>query len=149
MARLNDLIEEDVQDGRFITFFWGICNKEATKFTYVNAGHNPPLHLDSEGKLTHLETGGLLLGIMGGVTYERGEIALKSGDVIAMFTDGVTEAMNPEDEEYDDPRLEELLVRVRDRSAQGILDAVLEDLEAFTRGAPQSDDVTMIVMKVR
>ena len=105
--------------------------------------------MNAEGEMALLETGGLLLGVLGGMPYERGEIELKSGDVIALFTDGVTEAMNPEEEEYDDPRLEALLVKVRDKSAQEILDAVLEDVEAFTRGAPQSDDITMIVMKVR
>lgn len=148
-TRINDVIHANTGFDKFITFFWGICDADGTTFKYVNAGHNPPLHVTSEGTLTHLETGGLLLGIMGGVQYERGERGLKSGDVIAMFTDGVTEAMNPEMEEYDDPRLEELLVNVRDKSAQGILDAVLADVEAFTRGAPQSDDITMIVMKVK
>jgi sigma-B regulation protein RsbU (phosphoserine phosphatase) len=148
-ARINEVIHDNTGYDKFITFFWGICNEDGTSLMYVNAGHNPPLHVTAEGELTHLETGGLLLGIMGGVTYERGEIALKSGDVVAMFTDGVTEAMNPEMEEYDDPRLEELLVKVRGLSAQGILDEVLSDLETFTRGEPQSDDVTMIVMKVK
>ena len=148
-ARINDVIHGNTGFDKFITFFWGICDAAGSTFRYVNAGHNPPLHITAEGKMTHLEAGGLLLGIMGGVTYERGEMALKPGDVIAMFTDGVTEAMNPELEEYDDPRLEELLVKVRDKSAQGILDAVLEDVEVFTRGAPQSDDITMIVMKMK
>ena len=148
-ARINDVIHANTGFDKFITFFWGICDADGSTFKYVNAGHNPPLHVTAEGKMTRLEAGGLLLGIMGGVVYERGEISLKSGDVIAMFTDGVTEAMNPEMEEYDDPRLEELLVRVRDKSAQGILDTVIEDVAVFTRGAPQSDDITMIVMKVR
>jgi len=148
-ARINDVIHGNTGSDKFITFFWGICDADGSTFRYVNAGHNPPLHVTAEGKMTHLEAGGLLLGIMGGVVYERGELSLMSGDVIAMFTDGVTEAMNPEMEEYDDPRLEELLVRLRDKSAQGILDAVLGDVEVFTRGAPQSDDVTMIVMKVK
>jgi len=148
-ARINDVIHGNTGFDKFITFFWGICDRNAKIFTYVNAGHNPPVHIAPDGTLTHLEEGGLLLGIMGGVAYERGQIELHSGDVVAMFTDGVTEAMNPEDEEYDDPRLEELLVKVRDKSAQGILDTVIEDVEAFTRGAPQSDDITMIVMKVK
>lgn len=148
-ARINDVIHSNTGFDKFITFFWGICDADGTKFTYVNAGHNPPVHVNVDGELSHLTKGGLLLGIMGGVEYERGEIPIKSGDVVAMFTDGVTEAMNPEGEEYDDPRLEALILKVRDLSAQGILDAVLEDVEEFTRGAPQSDDITMIVMKVK
>lgn len=146
-ARINDVIHGNTGYDKFITFFWGIFDRDGRKFTYVNAGHNPPVHVTADGTMTHLETGGLLLGIMGGVTYERGEVEIKPGDVIAMFTDGVTEAMNPEQEEYDDPRLEELLINVRDRSAKEILAAVLEDVEEFARGEPQSDDITMIVMK--
>jgi sigma-B regulation protein RsbU (phosphoserine phosphatase) len=148
-SRINEVITANTGFDKFITFFWGIVSPDGTSFKFVNAGHNPPVHVSAEGEMTHLEAGGLLLGVMGGATYDRGEIALKSGDVIAMFTDGVTEAMNPEEEEYDDPRLEALLVKVRDMTAQGILDAVLEDVEEFTRGAPQSDDITMIVLKVK
>ena len=66
-----------------------------------------------------------------------------------MFTDGVTEAMNPDGEEYDDPRLEQLLMDNRNLSAQELLDTVLADVEVFTQGAPQSDDITMLVLKVK
>jgi sigma-B regulation protein RsbU (phosphoserine phosphatase) len=148
-ARINEVIHGNTGFDKFITFFWGVCESDARSMSYVNAGHNPPVHIRADGTLTHLETGGLLLGILGGVEYQRGEVELQSGDVVAMFTDGVTEAMNPEGEEYDDPRLEQLLLEVRDRAAQEILDAVLKDVETFTRGAPQSDDITMIVFKVK
>ena len=99
--------------------------------------------------MTHLDTGGLLLGIMGGMPYDRGEISLQSGDIVAMFTDGVTEAMNAQGEEYDDPRLESMLMKTRHLSAKEILDTVLADVADFTQGAPQSDDITMMVMKVK
>lgn len=148
-ARINDVIHGNTGFDKFITFFWCICTSDGKALSYVNAGHNPPVHITADGKLTHLDAGGLLLGIMGGMPYERGEIELQPGDVVAIFTDGVTEAMNPEGEEYDDPRLEDVLLKRRDESAQGILDAVLSDVSAFTRGAPQSDDITMMVMKVK
>ncbi|HUF11318.1 MAG TPA: PP2C family protein-serine/threonine phosphatase [Rhodothermales bacterium] len=147
-ARINDVIHGNTGFDKFITFFWCICSADGKSLSYVNAGHNPPVHINADGTMTHLEAGGLLLGIMGGMPYERGEVGLKSGDVIAMFTDGVTEAMNPQHEEYDDPRLEKLLLDNRHLSAQEILDVVLADVAEFTQGAPQSDDITMMVMKV-
>ena len=148
-ARINDVIHGNTGFDKFITFFWCICSADGKSLSYVNAGHNPPVHINADGTMTHLEAGGLLLGIMGGMPYERGEVGLKSGDVIAMFTDGVTEAMNPRHEEYDDPRLEKVLLDNRHLSAQEILDVVLADVAEFTQGAPQSDDITMMVMKVK
>lgn len=148
-ARINDVIHGNTGFDKFITFFWCICSSDGTSLHYVNAGHNPPVHLTAEGKMTYLEAGGLLLGIMGGMPYERGEISLQSGDMVAMFTDGVTEALNPAGEEYDDPRLEKVLMDNRHLSAQEILDVVLADVKDFTKGAPQSDDITMIVMKMK
>ncbi|MGA7306996.1 MAG: PP2C family protein-serine/threonine phosphatase [Rhodothermales bacterium] len=148
-ARINDVIHGNTGFDKFITFFWCICSADGRSLHYVNAGHNPPVHITAEGKLTHLESGGLLLGIMGGMPYERGEVVLDSGDVVAMFTDGVTEAMNHEHQEYDDPRLEGVLMDNRHLSAQEILDAVIADVREFTQGAEQSDDITMMVMKVK
>jgi len=148
-ARINDVIHSNTGFDKFITFFWCICSSDGTKLSYVNAGHNPPVHISREGSLTHLEAGGLLLGIMGGMPYERGEVELKPGDMVAMFTDGVTEAMNHEGQEYDDPRLEQVLMDNRELSAQEILDIVIADVAEFTQGAPQSDDITMMVLKVK
>jgi len=96
-----------------------------------------------------LEEGGLLLGVMQDVPYTGGAVTLAPGDVVALFTDGVTEAMNPDEEEYEEPRLEACLQAHRHQSAQEILDAVQVDVDCFTGKVPiLSDDRTMIVMKV-
>jgi sigma-B regulation protein RsbU (phosphoserine phosphatase) len=115
---------------------------------YVNAGHNPPTIVRADGSLEMLETGGLLLGVMTGLGYEKGEAELQTGDVLAMFTDGVTEAMSRAGEEYGEERLEHLLAACRHGTAAEILKAVREDITAFTSGvAVLSDDLTMVVLK--
>ncbi len=146
-ARINGVIHQNTGFDKFITFFWGIYNAESRTFDYVNAGHDPPMHFAGNGTPQRLETGGLLLGVFGQSNYERGQITLGPGDVVAMFTDGVTEAMNPAHEEYGEERLQAVLEANLDEPAQGILDAVLEDVRTHTNGAPQSDDITMIVLK--
>jgi sigma-B regulation protein RsbU (phosphoserine phosphatase) len=95
-----------------------------------------------------LETGGLLLGVMKEYGYEKGEVQLHAGDVLAMFTDGVTEAMSRTGEEYGEERLERLLAARREATAEEILRAVRDDITTFTQGvAILSDDLTMVVLK--
>ncbi|PSQ93452.1 MAG: protein serine phosphatase [Bacteroidetes bacterium SW_4_67_19] len=116
---------------------------------YVNAGHNPPMLLRAGGELERLETGGLLLGVMSGADYDSGRVELAEGDTLAIFTDGATEAMNPDDEEFGEARLAESLRAHRDVSAEGVLDAVFEDVRAFAGApAPLGDDLTMVVLRV-
>ena len=93
-ALINDLVSENTSDGKFITFCWGILDDDSKKFTYVNAGQNPPL-LIRKNRIIKLTRGGIILGVMKTVTpYEYQEIDLEKDDVIIMFTDGVSEAMN-------------------------------------------------------
>jgi sigma-B regulation protein RsbU (phosphoserine phosphatase) len=91
---INDLISKNTADGKFITFFWGILNNIDMTFEYVNAGHNPPL-LIRDGKIIKLEIGGMILGVMKTILPYRSEkIQLMKDDVLVMFTDGISEAMN-------------------------------------------------------
>ena len=147
-AQINRVISENTGFDKFITYFHGIYDEEKRTFDYVNAGHNPPTLVRQNGDIELLEAGGLLLGVMAGAEYERGQVTLDPGDVLALFTDGVTEAMSPEDEEYGEPRLEKLLQDTRHQNAQEILDAVREDIRVFTDDAAVlSDDLTLIVVK--
>lgn len=146
---INDLITENTSDGRFITFFWGIINDEGKKFTYVNAGHNQPL-LIRDGKITKLDKGGIILGVVKTLSpYISDEISLKENDVIIMFTDGVSEAMNKYGEEFSDKLLEAIAVKVANRSSEEILDEIRREVLYFTSGAVQSDDITIMVIKVK
>ncbi len=147
-ANMNRVIVRNTGYDKFITYFHGIYAHDTGAFHYVNAGHNPPMLLRANGTLELLETGGLLLGVMEGMPYEAGHTHLEAGDVLAIFTDGVTEAMSPEEEEYEEYRLEAILRRSRDGTAQEIMEAVHEDIEEFTHhSAVLSDDVTMIIVK--
>lgn len=148
-GHINRVICENTTYDKFITFVQGIYNPADHTFRYVNAGHNPPMLLRADGTFELLETGGVLLGVMKGLPYESGTVTLGSGDVLALFTDGVTEAMSPTEEEYGEPRLEAVLRAHQVASAQQILDAVLADIRTFTEHVPVlSDDLTMMVIKV-
>ncbi|ARA93285.1 protein serine phosphatase [Rhodothermaceae bacterium RA] len=148
-AHINRVICGNTGYDRFITYFHAIYHPQDRRLDYVNAGHNPPMLIRADGSVEELDVGGLLLGVMSGVTYERGRVFLHPGDVLALFTDGVTEAMSPQEEEYGEARLRDRLTAHRTESAEAILEAVRADLRAFT-GNPAllSDDLTMIVMKV-
>lgn len=146
---LNDLVFENTNDGRFITFFWMIVNDDERKITYVNAGHNPPILL-KENNLVHLDIGGIILGVVKTMMpYLSEEVKLDSGDVIVLFTDGVTEAKNKFDEEFGDDKFENLLLELKKFSADEILKKIKIELEKFSDGVSQSDDITIVVIKAK
>jgi len=147
-AHMNRVITENTGYDKFITYFHGIYDKRDNTFKYVNAGHNPPTLVRADGSMELLEKGGLLLGVLAGMPYESGTVTLGEGDVLAMFTDGVTEAMSPDGEEWGEERLEPLLVKTRNKTATEILSEVHEAIKEFTDNAPVlSDDLTMILLK--
>ncbi len=147
---INDIIYENTPPDKFITFFWGKISPDGKRFKFVNAGHNPPILLrkgSDEPEL--LEEGGVILGAMPTMMpYQTTEIELQPGDLITFFTDGVTEAMNPEQtEEYEEERLLECILKNRDKSTQEVMDAVIDDINEFSNNI-QYDDITMIVLRV-
>jgi sigma-B regulation protein RsbU (phosphoserine phosphatase) len=145
---INDLVTENTSDGRFITFFWGILNDELKSFNYVNAGHNPPL-LIRNNQIHRLEKGGIILGVMKTFTpYLQEEILLQSGDLIILFTDGITEAKNLSDDEFSDERFESFLLNLSSESSDEIIKLIENEISEFTSGHPQSDDITLIVIRV-
>ena len=146
---INDLVSENTTMGSFITFFWGILNTKEKTFTYVNAGHNPPI-LVRNGNLIKLKAGGMILGVMTTVVdYQFETVQLEKGDLIVMFTDGITEAMDTEKNEYSDERLEKLISENTSGTAEEILKKIIDDVNEHTWGAEQSDDITCCVIKVK
>jgi sigma-B regulation protein RsbU (phosphoserine phosphatase) len=146
--RVNDLMYENTSSDRFVTFFWGLLDAEKRGLTYVNAGHNHPYLVRSDGRMERLEKGGMILGIMSTlIPYEEETVYFDSGDSLVLFTDGVSEAMNKNAEEYGEPRLETVLQSTRGKSAQETLDAIHQDVKRHTHGFPQSDDITLLVLK--
>lgn len=147
-ALINDLVCENTMDGKFITFFWGLLNNEDLTFTYVNAGHNPPL-LIRNNTITKLEKGGIILGVMKTFTpYISDTIRLQKDDVIICYTDGITEAKNKNDDEFGDDTLEKICLDNISGSSDDILHAIKTSVQKFSEGTVQSDDITAIIIKV-
>lgn len=146
---MNDLVSENTTLGSFITFFWAVFDLKTKQITYVNAGHNPPLHV-RDGKINKLKKGGMILGVMATmIPYSSEIIQLNEDDAIILFTDGITEAMNPDGEEFSDESLEKIAVENAHFSAADILEKIKTEVQKFTYGAEQSDDITCLVIKVK
>ncbi len=146
---LNDLISENTSGGSFITLFWGTLDDETGKFTYSNAGHNPPLFI-SDGEIKKLNEGGMILGVMPTmIPYASNSIKMKSGDKIILFTDGITEAMNENFEEYGDENLENLALKMKNKNAKETLEEILKDVRSHVGKAEQSDDITLLVISAK
>jgi phosphoserine phosphatase RsbU/P len=149
IGHINRVICKNTDFDKFITFFTGIYHMEDRTFTYVNAGHNPPMLVRADGSIELLEKGGLLLGVMSGMPYESGTVTLEPGDSVVMFTDGVTEAMGIAEEEFGEERLEPVLVAHRATDAREILKAIKEAVAEFVGEQAQlSDDFTVLILKV-
>jgi serine phosphatase RsbU (regulator of sigma subunit) len=132
-------------EGRFLTAFYGILAGDGT-LTYSNAGHNAPVLVGGSG-VKRLEAGGMVLGLFDHATYDEETLILSPGDVIVAFSDGVSEALNAEGEEYSDARLLASVNAHRGGSPKDLLAALLADVHAFCGEATPSDDVTMVVVR--
>lgn len=149
MAHMNRVICQNTGFDKFITAFTGIYDRRTGQFDYVNAGHDPPMLVRADGSVEQLDKGGILLGVMKNMPYERGIVEMHPGDLVMMFTDGVTEAMGAAQEEYTPERLEACLLAHHTDAAQAIIDCVQADIVAHTGDVAElSDDRTMVLLKV-
>jgi sigma-B regulation protein RsbU (phosphoserine phosphatase) len=147
-SRVNDLMCENTGGNKFVTFFWGILDPGQRTLRYVNAGHNYPYLMHANGTCDRLDKGGMILGIIRDTTvYDEGLVPLVPGDLLVMFTDGVSEAMSADQEEYGEERLEGVIRSVHSAAAREVMDAIHKDVLRHTRGAPQSDDLTMMILR--
>ncbi|MBN1349919.1 SpoIIE family protein phosphatase [candidate division KSB1 bacterium] len=149
IAKMNDLIYENTTLDKFITFFYGVLDTEKLTFTYCNGGHNPPFFFHADGTCQLLNTGGLLLGMMPGVEYQTATIQLRPGDWIVMFTDGITEAMNDQEEEFDSYRVEQIIRENLETTSKAMISGITNAVEEFVQEISQSDDMTLVVLKVK
>lgn len=147
VKRINNLIHQNTALDKFITFFYGQLDTDRNCFTYCNAGHNPPYRVSGNGKIEELGVGGLILGMMVDIEYETASIDLKPGDCIVMYTDGITEAMNVGGEEFGEERLKQLIINERKLNSQGLIDRIVSEVNHFTEGMSQADDITMVVIR--
>ncbi|MFC1529599.1 SpoIIE family protein phosphatase [Gemmatimonadota bacterium] len=192
VGRVNELLTRSSDVHMYATFFYGVLDRKSGAFAYCNAGHNPPIVQRADGKQEFLEAGGIVVGMMGGIAYEEGTIKIGPGDTIVMYTDGVSEAVGPDEEPepeitplpdgettageetagaepspmvtvevdedddedeqpeenmYGEERLYELLSRTIGQGALQIRDTILSEITEFSAGMPQSDDITVVVVR--
>jgi sigma-B regulation protein RsbU (phosphoserine phosphatase) len=148
VANMNKYACSNSQGGlRFTTAFLAEYDAARRVFTYINAGHNNPILRRSNGTIERLDVGGLPLGIMAEAKYESASVALVPGDWLVIFTDGVVEAANAKNEEYDEPRLLRTLDAGASSTPKELLDRLMADLDLFVGTTPQHDDVTCLLIK--
>jgi serine phosphatase RsbU (regulator of sigma subunit)/putative methionine-R-sulfoxide reductase with GAF domain/anti-sigma regulatory factor (Ser/Thr protein kinase) len=148
LRRVNALILPDNRQSMFVTAVYAVLSLETGEITYANAGHNPPAWMDRTGKkLESLGRTGAALGIMEDPSIGERTISLGRGDLLLLYTDGLTEAFSPDDEIYGETRLQELLNAQEDCSAKEVLDILEASVDQFTGQLPASDDLTMLALK--
>jgi len=150
VERLNRITCGNCPENRFITFFMTVANPVTGELVFTNAGHNPPVLVRAaaeDNKFELLKGGGLILGILPMAKYQESRITMESGDVLVLFSDGVTEAADPTDNDFGEERLAALVASMRDRPAGEIVDAIHTAVTEFTQGLPQADDITVVVAR--
>ncbi|MGD8538498.1 MAG: PP2C family protein-serine/threonine phosphatase [Candidatus Aminicenantes bacterium] len=148
-SRLNDFVYKSSPMNSFITFFFCEVNQQTGDLHYINAGHNPPLLIGNSGQFTNLKSSGFALGMFSGAHYETGTVQLKSEDMTVLFTDGIPEGRNKAQKEYTDERFRNFVIGQRNLDASRLSTKILEDVETFTAGAEQADDITLVIIKKR
>ncbi len=147
LSRLNRFVHSSVSPGKFITAFLGVLDPRTGDLRYSCAGHEPPIVISPDGSAEMLSAGGLVLGLFPSAVYEEATSRLPKGSLLAVFTDGVTEAQSPEGEFYGDTRLMAALKLDHDVSPQPLLDKFVKSLKDFAGGAAQFDDITMVLAR--
>jgi serine phosphatase RsbU (regulator of sigma subunit)/pSer/pThr/pTyr-binding forkhead associated (FHA) protein len=147
VARINRTVCQNVPSSKYVTFFLATLDPATGRLDYVNAGHNPPILVRASGEVEKLAAGGLVLGIFEAVSYEGGAVVMERGDMLVVYSDGVTETWDPDGEEFGEDKLVALAVADRAKGADAVQDAILCEIEAFEQGARATDDRTLIVLK--
>jgi len=149
LTNTNVLITESTSPDRFATLFYAEFDPVRCHLTYCNAGHNYPIVIHRDGQMETLETGGLVLGISTGAHYETGETTLRMDDVVLLYTDGLADVVNPEDEQYGETRIERFLLEHRHLGPEELKNKLVRDVSQFSLGAIGFDDMTMVILKIR
>jgi sigma-B regulation protein RsbU (phosphoserine phosphatase) len=136
-------------ESRFVTLMYGAL-EQGGQLTYCNAGHNPPLVISAAGdNVRRLECGGPIVGLFEGATYDEETVVLAPGDWLIVFSDGVSEALSADGDEYGDARIVACVQQNASAAPQQLLEALFADVRQFAHGAAQSDDITAMVLRYR
>ncbi len=147
LERSNVLLYRTTSPEKFVTLFLGILDVEHHRFTYCNAGHDNPFWLRGQKSMQRLGTGGLVLGIAESFPYEEEMIPMDHGDTIVIYSDGITESINAQEEFYGEERLTSVLERHGRDSAQNLMQRIIDAAKGHAGSHPQSDDMTVVVVK--
>ena len=148
LSEVNDLLNQDNETAMFVTVLYAVYNPDSGVITYANGGHNPPVIVHADGSSTLLPmTGGIALGVAPGFEYEQSTMTLNPGESIILYTDGVTEAMNGDGEEFGIDRLRDLFVGGPPRRPKEANKAIFEAVSTFAGDTPQSDDITCLTLR--
>jgi sigma-B regulation protein RsbU (phosphoserine phosphatase) len=132
--------------GDYATLFIGILEPDRRKISYINAGHNPPLIVRSDGSVEQLEPCGIVIGVLDSASWEEKTLELSEGDLLFVYSDGVTEAQH-ESAQYGEARMIGHVVKAREKSSKEIIGRLMNDVNDFMGDAPRSDDITIMIIK--
>ncbi len=152
LSRMNELLVQSTDKHMFVTFFYGVLDRIRSTFTFSDAGHNPPFLFRADGRIERLAAGGLLLGFLPDQTYAQGEVGIQPGDIIILYTDGITEARAAlpdagKGQLFGEERLIEVVRAEQSRPAPEIQAAVLRAISSYTADTPQEDDITLVIIR--
>ncbi len=150
LAATNDLLCEQNPLELFVTAFYGILDLDTGELSYANAGHNPPIVAARGGALTPLPvTGGVAMGVMPGLPYAENRVKLAAGDTLILYTDGISEAMDRDGQEFTEARLMGSLTEAHRDSVEIVMSSVIDAVSRFVGDAPQSDDITCLIIRYK
>jgi sigma-B regulation protein RsbU (phosphoserine phosphatase) len=149
MHLVNNQIIQTTSVEKFATLFYGVFDSKSRSLEYTNAGHNFPIHWSPNRDCLFLKEGGLVIGVLKDAPYQSAKIQLLPGELIVFYTDGVTEARNKKEDEFGEARLIDVISRCSHKPAESILETILDSVTVFTDGDLESDDLTLVVMKVK
>ncbi len=147
ISAVNRYLADNIPANRFVTLFYAELDPASGALTFLNAGHNPPLIVHAAGTVEQLASGGLPLGIKRNAEYREGRTQMQMGDVLVIYSDGVTEAASPSGEEFGVTRLYEVVSRNIEASAAGVRDRIESALTKFSQGTQAADDITLVIVK--
>ncbi len=148
LSEINNILVDESPSNMFITVFYGVLDTRNGAFEYSNGGHNPPYLISADGKVKQLENiGGLMIGAMKDVPYESNVVMIQPGESLFFYTDGVTEAFNKDNEEFEETRLINVLDNKNSLSVSELVQSVFENVQSFSDGVEQSDDITCLALK--
>jgi sigma-B regulation protein RsbU (phosphoserine phosphatase) len=148
LSEVNNVLVDESPANMFVTIFYGVLDTRSGAFEYSNGGHNSPYLISKDGTIKQIQdVGGLLLGAMKDVEYQSNVIMIQPGESLVFCTDGITEAFNKNNEEYKEARLENVIKGKQSMSTYELVEQIFENVQSFTNGVEQSDDITCLALK--